>query len=84
MIYLDELHEDLLKTVKTTEGYLRVITGTGSGKTNLIVSRYVYLVSEYKSSLFGELFTFLCFRRFDFYHIFEYKFIGETCIYTSN
>ena len=47
MHYLDELNEDQLKAVKTTEGYLRVIAGAGSGKTKLLVSRYVYLVSEY-------------------------------------
>ena len=47
MTYLEELNEDQLKAVKTTEGYLRVIAGAGSGKTKLLVSRYVYLVSEY-------------------------------------
>ncbi len=47
MTYLDELNEDQLKSVQTTEGYLRVIAGAGSGKTKLLVSRYVYLVTEY-------------------------------------
>ncbi len=47
MTYLEELNEDQLKAVQTTEGYLRVIAGAGSGKTKLLVSRYVYLVSEY-------------------------------------
>ena len=28
-----------------TEGYLRVISGAGSGKTKLLASRYAYLVS---------------------------------------
>ena len=47
MNYLEELNQDQLESVKTTEGYLRVIAGAGSGKTKLLVSRYVYLVSEY-------------------------------------
>lgn len=47
MNYLEELNRDQLEAVKTTEGYLRVIAGAGSGKTKLLVSRYVYLVSEY-------------------------------------
>ena len=47
MIYLEELNEQQLKAVKSTEGYLRVIAGAGSGKTKLLVSRYVYLVSAY-------------------------------------
>lgn len=47
MTYLEELNEDQLKSVQTTEGYLRVIAGAGSGKTKLLVSRYVYLVTEY-------------------------------------
>lgn len=47
MTYLDELNADQLKSVQTTEGYLRVIAGAGSGKTKLLVSRYVYLVTEY-------------------------------------
>ena len=47
MTYLEELNEEQLKAVQTTEGYLRVIAGAGSGKTKLLVGRYVYLVSEY-------------------------------------
>ncbi len=47
MSYLTQLNEDQLKAVKTTEGYLRVIAGAGSGKTKLLVSRYVYLVTTY-------------------------------------
>ena len=47
MKYLEELNQDQLDAVKTTEGYLRVIAGAGTGKTKLLVSRYVYLVSEY-------------------------------------
>lgn len=47
MTYLEELNKAQLNAVKITEGYLRVIAGAGSGKTKLLVSRYVYLVSEY-------------------------------------
>ena len=44
---LSGLNEKQLEAVTSTEGYLRVIAGAGSGKTKLLVSRYAYLVSEY-------------------------------------
>lgn len=47
MNYLSALNEKQLEAVTTTEGYLRVIAGAGSGKTKLLVSRYAYLVKEY-------------------------------------
>lgn len=47
MEYLLKLNEKQLEAVQSTEGYLRVIAGAGSGKTKLLVSRYAYLVKEY-------------------------------------
>ncbi len=47
MNYIDELNDKQYEAVRETEGFLRVIAGAGSGKTKLLVSRYVYLVKEY-------------------------------------
>lgn len=47
MSYINELNDKQYEAVRETEGYLRVIAGAGSGKTKLLVSRYVYLVKEY-------------------------------------
>lgn len=47
MDILSSLNEKQKEAVLTTEGYLRVIAGAGSGKTKLLVSRYAYLVKEY-------------------------------------
>ncbi|MBQ8287799.1 MAG: UvrD-helicase domain-containing protein [Clostridia bacterium] len=47
MEYLTALNEKQQEAVLSTEGYLRVIAGAGSGKTKLLVSRYAYLVKEY-------------------------------------
>ena len=44
---IDELNEKQREAVIETEGYVRVIAGAGSGKTKLLVNRYVYLVQEY-------------------------------------
>lgn len=38
------LNEEQQKAVEETEGYVRVIAGAGTGKTMVLVSRYLYLV----------------------------------------
>ncbi|MFC0906681.1 UvrD-helicase domain-containing protein, partial [Clostridium sp. MT-14] len=43
---LKGLNEAQKEAVTTTEGYIRVIAGAGSGKTKALTSRYVYLVNE--------------------------------------
>ena len=44
--YLTQLNEQQLQAATTTEGYIRVIAGAGSGKTKTLTSRYLYLVEE--------------------------------------
>ncbi len=40
------LNDPQKEAVRTTEGYVRVIAGAGSGKTKALVNRYVYLINE--------------------------------------
>ena len=44
MDYLKELNEEQRQAATTTEGYIRVIAGAGSGKTKTLTARYLYLV----------------------------------------
>ncbi|MCR5733433.1 MAG: UvrD-helicase domain-containing protein [Lachnospiraceae bacterium] len=45
MDILDQLNESQKEAVTTTEGYVRVIAGAGSGKTRALSSRFAYLVN---------------------------------------
>ncbi len=44
MDYLKELNEQQQQAATTTEGYIRVVAGAGSGKTKTLTARYLYLV----------------------------------------
>lgn len=44
--YLSSLNERQLEAVTTTEGYVRIIAGAGTGKTKALTHRYAYLVNE--------------------------------------
>ena len=41
---LDELNEAQKEAVTSTEGYIRVVAGAGSGKTRALSYRFAYLV----------------------------------------
>lgn len=43
---LSKLNPEQLSAVQTTEGYVRVMAGAGTGKTKALTARYCYLVSE--------------------------------------
>lgn len=46
MDYLNQLNSQQLDAVTTTEGYIRVVAGAGSGKTKTLTARYLYLVDQ--------------------------------------
>ena len=46
MEYLNQLNPEQREAATTTEGYIRVVAGAGSGKTKTLTARYIYLVEQ--------------------------------------
>ena len=46
MDYLTKLNPEQYEAATTTEGYIRVVAGAGSGKTGTLTARYMYLVEQ--------------------------------------
>ncbi len=46
MDYLQELNSEQMEAAITTEGFIRVVAGAGSGKTKTLTARYMYLVEQ--------------------------------------
>ena len=46
MDYLTRLNPEQYEAATTTEGYIRVIAGAGSGKTGTLTARFMYLVEQ--------------------------------------
>ena len=48
---LSALNDEQAQAVTTTEGYVRVVAGAGSGKTRALAYRFAYLVDEVLAGL---------------------------------
>jgi len=46
MDYLQQLNPEQREAATTTEGFIRVVAGAGSGKTKTLTARYLYLVEQ--------------------------------------